>query len=99
MEKEKKIQEDDSVILHLKNRTIILHSSGLDGNVDVDDLLYIDYSNLFAESITVSVLINKIGQLKAEANAIYEHKKLDFDIFEAKLAKNFRMQAKSNEEK
>lgn len=91
--------QNESVILHLKKKIITLRSEGLDSEVNVDELLTVDYSNLFGESVTISVLLNKIGELKAEAQAIYERKKLEFEIFEADRAKNIRQNAKSAEEK
>lgn len=93
------MENKDSVILHLKNKVITVYSDGIDSSLDVDDLLQIDYSNLFAESISIPVALNKIGQLRSEANAICEHKKLDFDIFRANRARDYRLKAKDNGEK
>lgn len=90
-------QENDSVILHLKNKVITITSQGFDSEIDIDDLLQIDPSNLYAELISIPVLINKVGQLKAEATAIYEKKKMDFSILEAKLSEYYRVKAKEQE--
>ena len=90
-------QEKDEVILHLKNKVVIITSQGFDSEIDIDDLLQLDHTNLYAELITIPVLINKIGLLKAESIAIYERKKMDFSILEAKLSEYYRVKAKESE--
>jgi hypothetical protein len=92
-------QENDSVVLHLKNKVITIKSDGLDSEINVDDLLYINYANIFAESVTISTLLHKIGELKAIATNLYEHKKMSFEIFKAERARDYRLKAKDNTEK
>jgi hypothetical protein len=46
-------QEKDEVILHLKNKVVTITSQGFDSEIDIDDLLQIDQTNLYAELITI----------------------------------------------
>lgn len=92
-------ENKNSIILHTKNKTITLTTTDFDDEVDVDELTKIDYTNIYAETITVSALLNKVGLLKAEAQNNFSHKKVEFAIFEAELDRLIRQKAKSNEEK
>jgi len=86
----------ESTILHLKDKILTLKSEGFDSDIDVDQLTKIDYGNLYGEQVTSAVLLNKVGTLRAEAENIYEHKKIEFSIFEADLARMKRQNAKDN---
>ena len=93
------MEEKDSVIIHTKNKTITLSSTGFEQDVDVDQLTQIDYSNIYSETITIPVLLNKIGMLKAEANNALSIKKMEFELFEAELSRRIRQKYKDNGEK
>ena len=75
---------------------VVLKYTGLSDELDVDDLTRIHYENLFGECITVSAALNKIGILKSDAEAAYERKKLEADIYEANLRKRWRREANNN---
>jgi hypothetical protein len=89
----------ESIVLHLKDKILTLKSEGFDDNIDVDELTKIDYSNLYGEQITSAVLLNKVGLLRSQAENIYEHKKIEFSIFEAGLARTKRQAAAANDKK
>lgn len=76
-----------------QDRTIVLLASDNIDNIDMDSISMIDYSNLYGEAVTCSALLNRIGQLKADAEAIYSEAKLDANIFEASLRKQLRREA------
>jgi len=88
--------ENESVFIHLEKKIIELQFRALDDVINVDELLSIDYSNLYGEAITISTLLNKIGLLKAEAEKTHSEKKLDRDIYEANLKKKWRREAAEN---
>lgn len=86
----------DKVILNLGENLVVLKFQDFVGDIDVDELTSIDYSNLYGEIVTASALLNKIGLLKAEAESIYQKTKLDADIYEANLCKRYRREANIN---
>lgn len=59
--------------------------------IEVDDLLRIDYSNLLGEIITFPVVVNRLGSLLAEAEHAVAEKKLNLEVFEAKLKERKRI--------
>jgi len=91
--------EQQSIKIHLNDKTIILKLQEFDAEVDLDDLTKIHYENIYGEIVTVSTLLNKVGQLKAEVDNQYAEKKLDLDIYEANLRKTFKSTKIANGEK
>lgn len=86
-------------IIQLGGKPICLEYKDIEGDIDVNSLTKIDYSNLFGETITVSSLLNRIGQWKAEAEKQYEDSKLKRSIKEGDLEKRWRREAARNEGK
>lgn len=80
-------------VVHVGDKPVVLVFSEFDDEINVDNITSIDYSNIYGEAVTVSALLNKVGMLKAEAERIYQEKKLDCDIFEANLKKDWRREA------
>lgn len=65
--------------------------------MDVDSLLKIDYSNIIGEMITFPVIVNKFGNLLAEAESFVAEGKLNMEVYEAKAKEKFRIRfAESN---
>lgn len=79
--------------IHLGDRTVVLISSDNFDDIDMDEITKIDYSNLYGEAVTCSALLNRIGLLKADAEAIYNVTKIECSIYEASLKKRFRKEA------
>lgn len=71
------------------DKTITLKQSEIDGDIDMDEVTQIQYSNLYGEIVTVSALLNKIGILKADIDNQYDEYKLDCQIFESSKRKQF----------
>lgn len=86
-------------IVHLGSKLVTLEIRDFDSEVDIDNLLTIDYSNLYGEAVTVPALLNQIGLLKAEAEKIYNNKKLEFDVKESEIRKLIRKNAVSSGDK
>lgn len=80
-------------LIQLGEKSIVLISKDVDEMIDMDDLTKIDYTNVYGEIVTCSVLLNKIGLLRAEAESTYNDKKLQVNIFEAKLRRSIRREA------
>ena len=48
-------------VIHLNDKPIVLIYGDLDEEINVDEITKIDYSNLYGESVTISVILNRIG--------------------------------------
>lgn len=82
--------------IHFNDKMIVLVSKDGIDELDMDQVTSIDHTNVYGEIATCSVLLNKIGLLRAEAEAIYAESKLDCDIYEAQLKKRLRKEAALN---
>ena len=78
--------ENEVVHVHFKNKVIKLHFKEFDDHIDIDELTKIDYSNLYAELITVPALMNRVGLWKAEADNAVAESRLERDIKMAEVA-------------
>lgn len=83
-------------IVSFAGKSVVLTYNDFDDELNVDDLTKIDYSNLFGEIVTVSALLNKVGLLKAEAEEDFSKRKLECDIWEAQLQRQYRREANIN---
>ena len=63
-----------------------------DEEMDIDDLLKIDYSNLIGEMITFPVIVNRFGNLLAEAESQVAEAKLSLEVYEAKTKEKLRIE-------
>lgn len=79
--------------IYLGERTVVLISSDNFDDIDMDEVTKIDYSNLYGEAVTCSALLNRIGLLKADAEAVYNIAKIECNVYEAGLKKRFRKEA------
>ena len=72
------------------DNVILLHFENFDTDIDVDQLTYIDPTNIWAELITLPRLMNKIGLLRAEVDDFYEDAKQQLRIAEAEKSEYHR---------
>lgn len=79
-------------IVTVGGRTYTLLIKAFDDEVEIDDLLQIDYNNLIGEMVTFPVIVNRIGIMLAEAESAVSEKKLNLEIFEAKMKERLRTQ-------
>lgn len=54
-------------------------------DIDIDDLMKIDYSNLTGELLTISVIVNKVGLLRAQAEEAMNVAKMQLNITSAQI--------------
>jgi len=87
---------DKSITITIGNTPIVLRYNELSDEIDVDNLTKIQYDNLYGESVTVAVIMNQVGALKARAEEEYNEKKLVFQIYESRVKKNLRVEAARN---
>lgn len=83
-------------LVHFGNVPVTLFTNGFAGNVDIDRLTSIDYTNLYGEAVTVSALLNKVGMLRAEAEKSVAEKRLEKEVYDADLRRGFRREANRN---
>ena len=84
-------EEDDmkkSVIIGEKTYNLIFDE--FEDDVQVDELLKIDYSNILGEMVTFPVIVNRFGNLLAEAESKVAEAKLNLEVYEAKTKEKIR---------
>ena len=82
----------DRKIIQIGEKTYKLLIDNFESDIDIDSLLKIDYSNLVGEIITFPVIVNRFGQLLADAESQVAEVKLSLEIFEAKTKESLRIQ-------
>lgn len=59
---------------------------------EIDELLKIDYSNLIGEIVTFPVIVNRFGNMLADAESKVAETKLNLDVLEAKLKEKLKLE-------
>lgn len=80
----------DDLILHFDDKIVKLTISNDLDELDVDDLLKIDYNNIIGEIITFPVIVNKVGVLRAELENQVNESKFELEVIQAELAEKIR---------
>lgn len=81
----------EKIVIELKGgKVAVLTIQEFDTDVDVDDILRIDYGNIMGEILTFPLLYNRIANLRAEVESLVQHTKMDVDIYEAQLREEKR---------
>lgn len=78
-------------VITIGGQTFVLRFDDFDEDMDIDSLLKIDYSNLIGELITFPVIVNRFGQLLAEAESQVALAKLNLEVTESKLKESLRL--------
>lgn len=81
---------DNLKVINVGGSTYTLKIETFDEEVDIDDLLKIDYSNIVGEMVTFPVIVNRVGIMLAEAESSVSEKKLNLEVFEAKTKERLR---------
>lgn len=77
---------------------VVLNILPFDTDIEVDDILKIDYHNIMGEILTFNVLFNRIANLKAEQDNIVAVSKMDIEAYEAQLYEEHKKELlKANE--
>jgi hypothetical protein len=91
--------DNNKMLIELRNGDFLrLKMSAIDEEIDLDRFLSIDMSNISAELVTISAVLNKFGLLLADANEKLAEKKLQLEIIEAKTKEKIRNEANNPEE-
>lgn len=83
-------QKEDIIWESLRNKLVKMYVPEWDFDINLDELLKIDYSNIFGEIITIPVLENQVGRLCAEISNYYKEELLKLQVKEAEVRKLFR---------
>lgn len=78
--------------INIGEDTYLLKFDEFDEDIDIDQLLKIDYSNLLGEMITFPTIVAKFGNMLAESESQVSEKKLNLDIQEAKVKEKCRIE-------
>ena len=81
------------LVRNIGDKAIVLISNDLKNELDMDAVTSIDHSNLYGEIATSSVLLNKVGLLRAQAESEYEAAKLEFSVHKAQLSTEIRRES------
>lgn len=80
----------DKVVIEIGEKKIILSFKPFDTDLDLDDLTSIHYENIYGEFVTVSTLLNKVGLLQADIEAVVKDHDLELSIYKANLYEMYR---------
>lgn len=85
--------------IQIGDSSYVLSYKEFEEEVDIDDLLKIDYSNIIGELITFPMILNRIGMMLAEMDAKLSAKKMTVEIQEAKLKEKYKLEITKSGEK
>lgn len=90
-----------TVKLKDEDQRIVFRYVGFDDEeeINIEEMLKIDYSILLAELITFPVILNKFGLLLADCEKRLSEAKLDLEIYEAKRKQEIRNRLIEEKEK
>ncbi len=82
--------EQQIQIIDLGSYKVSLKFIPFDTDVDLDDLCKIHHDNLFGEIVSISVLMNRVGILRAEAQDLVRKEELSTNLVHAQLSQHYR---------
>lgn len=74
---------NEQITLELKNKMVVLKLTNFDTDISADDLTNIQHHNIIGEILTFPVIMNRVGNLRADIEQVLAETKLDFEIFQA----------------
>lgn len=90
--------EQEKVTIELPTKMVVLTLTPFDTDIDADELTNTQYHNIVGEILTFPVIMNRVGNLKADMENLLSETKLDFDIFEATWQEKKRKELTFNEQ-
>jgi len=79
--------KDDIKVITIGKKTVTLKIKDLDNDLDVDEMLQIDYANILGEILTFPVLLNRLGILLADVENALRRAEFDLAITKEDLKK------------
>ncbi len=94
------MQETESIAIELANgRMAVLKIQEFNPEMEIDDILRIDYGNMMGEILTFPLLFNRIANFKADMENNVALAKLDLDVFESQLFEEHKKKMIAADEK
>jgi hypothetical protein len=90
MSKNKKSLKSNNLRFNFGDKVVEFQYDDFEDELDLDKLLKIDYSNLFAEILTFPVVVNRLGILAAKMDNKVQEAKIDLAVYEAKKKNKIR---------
>lgn len=88
----------EKTVLHIGDKVVILMTTDINNfEIDADEYMKIDYSNIIGEMLTFPVLMNRIGIIRAEAYNALAYQEFTLNIFRAQLSEDYRKNNVSRE--
>lgn len=89
-----KVQDPNKerIAIELPNKMVVLSLTNFDTDIDTDQIINIHHHNIIGEILTFPVIMNRIGNLKAEMENQLSEEKMDFEIFQANQEEKMRKQ-------
>lgn len=78
-------------VISIGKETYVVRFEEFDDDIELEDLLKIDYSNILGEMLTFPIIVAKLGNMLADAESKVNEKKLNLDVQEAKLKEEYRV--------
>lgn len=91
--------EHEIIKVNFNEKIVTMKVAEFDTDIDMDDVLKIDYGNIIGEVLTFPVIVNRVGILRAELENKVNNEKFEIEIYGAKLSEMFRKNAASNGDK
>lgn len=82
--------DKENIAIELPTKMVVLTLTAFDTDIDADELTNIQYYNIIGEILTFPVIMNRVGNLKADMEQAVAEAKLDFQIFEANMQEKKR---------
>jgi hypothetical protein len=90
------MEEQEKIIVNFGDKLVTLHVTEFDTDIDMDDVLKIDYNNVLGEVLTFPVIVNRCGALRAEMEHKVSEAKFELEVYKAKLTEMFRKNGSSS---
>ena len=81
--------------IEINGKIYTLHPQPFEEDINISDFLKIDYHNIFAELVTMPLVLNQIANMKAEVDNMVAHQKTGLEV----LRSNLEKECKENSEK
>lgn len=91
------VEQKEKIIVNFGDKLVSLLITDFDTDIDMDDVLKIDYGNIIGEVLTFPVIVNRIGALRAELENKMSDEKFDLEVYGAKLSEMFRRNGQRTE--
>ena len=86
----KHLSNSEVVSITIGEKIVLLKIVQFGSEVDVEDLLKIDYGNVVGEILTFPVLLNRIGLLNADMAELVRLEEFDLEVYRAQLEERYR---------